>query len=164
MEPHVFVPFSKAPDVCDTCGELAEGHAGPVEWSQYREDLWKVLIQHGGILSTYGGYDEYETMVMSNHLGIEAIGNRQAYLSTLDTQRYKDYFEPSKCGIEYAKSVDPHPDTFGEFRHSFTGSSNWVDVVSGILDCKCGAYRYTQVGIRDKTLGQLIWLIAHAGD
>lgn len=159
---HEFVPFAKAPEVCDKCGELAEGHAKPVEWSQYREDLFGVLIEHGGVLSIYGGYDDLKTLELRAHLGysvdIDFLNRYNANLSP----RYR--VELQDCSIDYKRSIDPHPDTFGEFAGTFTDSSNWVDVVEGTIFCKCGKLTWAKVGIRDKTLGQLIWLITHAGE
>lgn len=155
-----FKPFQYDTDTCDTCGDPAASHPAPKrEYSPYREAIWKTLIKHGGVPSYYGGYDDAKTIELRAHLGLDVSKDIEEWSNS-----FRDRLEYGECEIDFALTEDPRTQSINEFAGTFASEDYRVEVVQGLMWCKCGEYRYREVAIRDKTLGHLIWLTVKEGE
>ena len=143
----VFKPFSLAPEVCDECGQPADGGSHTekrADMLPYKEAIWKFLIKKGGTYDFYGGYG-YDSKEIRDHV--------------------------AKCGLDFDKMSTPEMDTVGEFNGTFATSSYYATVVSGYVVCNCEKYPDSEWGwkktkwiLRDFNLGELIWNVVKAGE
>lgn len=153
-----FRPFQQDVQVCDNCGELIDRHPGPGPVTQYRKDLWTVLLKHGGISSYFGGYDAMETIATRVHLGVP--GSREEaedWNASTWASRHAIGIPETPCSIDWSQTGDPVMDWVGEFDGTDCESRR-IDSVVGVLYCVCGYLDMKDWCLKDKTLGQLIWL------
>ena len=160
---HEFRPFRHAPEVCDTCGELRDSHTiVPTPYSGHRAALWAVLIREGGDASTYGGYNDFETLSLRAHFGLADPAAVKAWNANTFTRK-KIQVPERPCSVDLKRSEDPQDDAVSVFIDSFTDNGQEHAVV-GYLACACGDYVYQRVALREKTLGQIIWMVVKEGD
>lgn len=170
-----FQPFDKDPEVCDRCGELvgAGVHSGSEALgkagvgSGYQRDLWTVLVRLGGIHGYYGrSLDRVRTAVLRKHIGMSLEADREdpACWKGWGWQGVRGTLakETGGCALDLGASGMP---SMGDLSF-FAGTDHSDDVeaaVVGDLWCVCRKYVDTQVSLRDKTMGQLIWLVSREG-
>lgn len=160
-----FKPFRLAGDVCENCGELVGDHAGPVGpdiTAEFGRTMWAVLLKHGGIHSQYSnGLDTWKSAVLRLHFGIPVSA---VEMSRSMTRMPDDAAVGIRdCQIDWRMTGAPDMGTVSEFNDSFTPNTEHP-AVTGSLTCRCGKYRFEQVSLPGKTLGQLIWLATHEGE
>lgn len=155
-----FVPFRLAGDVCEHCGELVADHAGPVGpevGSDYQRALWRVLLEHGGIYNTYTAeVDRFWSGVLRLHLGI-AVPSRYFTEGNWRTPG-PEHIGRTDCAIDWRRTGMPVMGEVSQFEDSFTENTE-IPAVVGYLTCRCGKYCSETVALKEKTMGQLIWLV-----
>jgi hypothetical protein len=160
MDKHKFEPFQFDVNVCDTCGDVADAHPAPdLEYTPYREAIWKTLLKHGGIPDVYGGYRDLETMMVRAHLGMAYEMNTWHAEARQQVKKAR-----SNCKIDFKRTADPIMDQCSVFGGTFTETDYFTPAVTGTLYCVCGEIRWQQIALKDKTLGQLIWLTIKEGE
>lgn len=133
--------FHLDPSVCGRCGLDLDRHGGtkPQDTEAARRQkiaMWKVLIDHGGKWSYHGGSPEGGEQ-LREHMG--------------------------HCRIDWKHTEMPAMTTVAEFTDTFSAPDT-KEVIGGMLWCVCGVYRYDEIVICDLSMGELIWLVAHADD
>lgn len=163
---HPFVPFKYDSGTCDTCGKPGTDH--PTAYMPYEHALWKVMLKYGGAPSYYGLSDFRKTVEIKAHLGIPPTWNTGGeYDGSWPQKNYEDSYGPvvlEACVLDFAKSRTPRMDTIGEFAGTFADHDEYVTVVKADVWCACGELRGNDLVIRDKTLGELIWLAVKEGE
>lgn len=159
-----FTPFPPHPDVCDNCGETVMEHGGqavPNVATEFREDLWKVMFKYGCVPSFYGGHDTHEMIEVKVHLGVDLSGEELRTLTRInsDTWGWKRIEIPAKpCRIDYGRTQDPKMDTYAEFAGTECDAGQ-IPALVGELHCVCRKVSYQDWVLKDKTMGQLMWLV-----
>jgi len=131
-------PFRLAPEVCDECGWLADGHPRADSPTPLTEAMWRVLFALGGVKSYWGGgLDRHKTDVVFGHV--------------------------KECRINWKLTDAPAMTTVSEFTDSFHDPDQ-VEVLAGDLWCACGKVSRVTIAVIDMALGQLMWYAAHIDD
>lgn len=164
----VFTPFQPHPEVCDFCGELVTEHPGYGTGnvhSEFREDLWKVMLKYGCVPNFFGGHDTKEMVEVKVHLGFDLTPEEDQFLRRVnrkDDPWYRAYNRidpPARpCRIDYGRTEDPKMDTYAEFAGTECDADQ-IPALVGELHCVCGDISYQDWVLKDKTMGQLMWLV-----
>lgn len=152
-------PFKYAPEVCDSCGGMLADHTQElVQTDDFVKAMWKVLLEIGGIWNLYGGDFEYAHASGTDRFfyqGGKRVGGNEMWL----IQRHME-----KCKIDWRHTEAPRmSDYLSVFNGTFTENGCTTGLV-GRFTCKCGEYRYKEIGTKEITLSQLIWKVVHADD
>jgi hypothetical protein len=131
--------FNLDPSVCDECGLDLDKHTAKVEDDEatrrQKMALWGIVIEHGGEWSVYGGTDGGDEL--REHMG--------------------------RCRIDWKHTDAPTMLKVSSFVDTF--SDNEVkEILGGMLWCVCGHIRYKEIVVEHLSMGELIWLAAHADD
>lgn len=160
---HAFKPFSQDPSVCDTCGELVESHVVKNAMEGFNADAWTVMLKYGGIWNRYSeSLHGYDTYVLRDHFGIHVLESTWRQL-----WKYGNPIKRAEKACEINWNLTTAPQFDGQAASNFCGTNAEDQPVSGVagsLTCKCEEYVYEHVVLPNKTMGQLIWLIAREGD
>jgi len=155
-----FKAFEKDPEVCDNCGELSGQHPGPGPVTPFRKDMWAVLLREGGVSSFYGGYDTKETLEIRAHLGLPGAAESAAEWNARTMSSYSRIeISETPCSIDWRQTGDPVMDWVGEFEGTDCEAAR-IDAVTGCLYCACGELFNQDWCLKNKTLGQLVWLVS----
>lgn len=162
MKPHSFQAFAYDAHVCDTCGEVADSHnIAPPE--EFRKALWTALIRHGGIYDQYfGTYDYRPSWVLRAHFGL-ATAAELAEVNETYSHLMKPITLPEKPCTISSWTRDPTFDAVYEFAGTEANGYR-IPAVTGSLRCGCMDYRFQEVALLNKTMGQLMWLVVKAAD
>lgn len=162
MKPHSFQAFAYDANVCDICGEVADAHnITPPE--EFRKALWTALIRHGGVYNQYSGeYDYWPSWVLRAHFGLTSAAEL-AEVNATHTHMKPIELPEKPCTINYSWTRDPTFDVVYEFAGT-EADSDEIPAVTGTLRCGCADYRFQEVALLRKTMGQLMWLVVKAAD
>lgn len=131
--------FKLDPSVCGTCGLDLDRHTvkpGDDEAARRMKiAMWKVLVEHGGKWNTYCGVE-----------GGDKI------------RKHMD-----GCRIDWKHTERPSIISVFGFTDTFSDPDK-KEILGGHLWCVCGHIRYEEIVIDDLSMGELIWLVAHADD
>lgn len=155
-----FKPFPLATGICDTCGKPEDVHEP--RYVDYKDALWLALLKYGGVSNLYYGYDERETLEVRAHLGVAT----QEEFDRFNRSSFRPWTvqaPANPCPIDWGLTELPKMSTVPHFTDTDCEHEQ-IQAVVGFLYCQCGDLFAEEICLKEKTLGELIWMVVKEGE